>query len=263
MSALPGRPIAEIIEDNTADFFLGLGRVNGSEVCDRPEVKYVFAGGGYNRIMRSRFPAAAAETIVGRVVARLDVLGIDALWYTGPSAPPGLPDVLGRHGFVYRSVWKSMALDPAAFSAGHDGPSGLEVREAAGDRELEAWAEVVIASYGLDDDVHRAYGRHLIARGEPDGFRRHHYLGLLGGKPVATALLYEGKEAAGIYWVGTLPGARHRGIAGAVTRHALLAAKAAGYGLAVLNASAAGHPLYRQLGFADHHATGIYYRGAR
>ncbi len=36
MSALPGKPIAEFIEDNTADFFAALGRVNGSEICDCP-----------------------------------------------------------------------------------------------------------------------------------------------------------------------------------------------------------------------------------
>ncbi len=227
MSALPGKPIAEIIEDNTADFFLSLGRVNGSEVCDRPGVKCVFAGSGYNRVLGSRFPALAAEAIVGRVAARLDVLGIDALWYVCSTAPPGLGAVLERHGFIYQSEWKSMARDLTTFTPACGSPAGLEIRDAVSDKDLEAWAELVTASYGFGDDVHRTYGRHLIARGNAD-FKRHHFLGLLDGRPVATVALFKGKEAAGIYWVGTLPEARHRAIAGAMTRHALLEAKTAG-----------------------------------
>jgi len=260
MRVPPGRPIAEIVEDNTADFFIGLGRANGSEVCDRRDVKCAFAGSGFNRVLGSRFPASRAEAIVGHVVAMLDARGIDALWYVGPYAPLGLAGVLATHGFARRSAWMSMAMDLNACAPDVDGPAGLEVREAEGADDLDRWAGVVIASYGFDD-VRRGYGRHLTAPGNA-GFRRHLYLGLLDGRAVATTVLYEGEEVAGIYWVGTLPGARRRGIASAMTRHALREAKAAGYGLAVLNASAAGQPLYRRLGFADHFTTPIYHRPA-
>lgn len=262
MSALPDKTIAEIIEDNTADFFLSLGRINGSEVCDRPGVKCVFAGSGFNRVLGSRFPAAAAEAVVGLVVDRLDVLGIDALWYLVSTAPPGLSAVLGRHGFIHQSEWTSMAFDLTAFSSAGERPAGLEVREAVSSEDLDAWAELVTASYGFGEDVHRNYSRHLIARGDA-GFKRHHFLGLLDGRPVATIALFKGKEAAGIYWVGTHPAARNRGIAAAMTRYALLEAKKAGYELATLNASAAGHPVYRQIGFTAHHIAGIYHRKGR
>lgn len=262
MSALPGKPIAEIIEDNTADFFLSLGRVNGSEVCDAPEVKCVFAGSGFNRVLGSRFPASGAESVVRRVAARLDVLGIDALWYIVSTAPPGLGAVLERHGFVHQSEWTSMAFDLTTFSAVCERPAGLEIREAASGKDFDAWAELVTASYEFDEDVHRNYSRHLIARGNA-GFDRHHFLGLLDGRPVATFALFKGKEAAGIYWVGTHPEARNMGIAGAMTRHALLEAKKAGYEMATLNASAAGHPVYRRIGFTDHHTAAIYHRKGR
>lgn len=103
MSMLPGKSISEIIEDNTVEFFLSLGQVNGSEICDHPEVKYVFAGCGYNRIMRARFQTSAADAIVGRIVSRLDFLGIDALWYITPATTTGLSSLLERYGFVLRS----------------------------------------------------------------------------------------------------------------------------------------------------------------
>lgn len=260
MNMLPGKPISEIIEDNTVEFFLSLGKVNGSEVCDRPEVKYVFAGCGYNRIMRARFQASAADAIVGHIVSRLDFLGIDALWYITPATATGLSSLLERYGFVLRSKWMSMAMDLTTFSIDSKYPAELEIYEADDSKDLDAWAKVVVASYGLDDEVHRAYGRYLTTRGNADSFRRHHFLGLLDGKPVATAVLFKGEEAAGIYWVGTLPEARKRGIAGAMIRHILLKAKTSGYKIVTLNASVEGHSLYRRIGFTDYYTANIFHR---
>jgi GNAT superfamily N-acetyltransferase len=225
-----------------------------------PEVKYVFAGCGYNRIMRSRFPASLADTIVRRIVARLDVLGIDVFWYVTPSAANGLSSILRQYGFVHRSEWMSMAMDLTTFSTGGECPDGVEIREADDSKYLDTWAKVVIASYCMDDEVHRAYGRYLITQGNADSFKRHHFLGLLDDKSVAAAVFFKGKEAAGIYWVGTLPEARKHGISGAMIRHTLLEAKTCGYKIAILNASSEGHSLYQQIGFTDYYTVSIYHR---
>ncbi len=260
-----GRPMvaAGIIEDNTASYFLSLGRANGCEVCDGQDVKYVFAGCGYNRIMHARFPADRADEVVRQVVTRLDTLGIDALWFVLPDSTPELPVTLMRYGFTYSRDWKSMALDLSAFSPGSGLPAGVKVREVACQDDVDAWAQVVVASYGFDDGVRRHYGRHLVAQNGTVEGSCHNYLGLLDGRPVATAVLFEGKEAAGINFVGTLPDARNRGIATAMMQHVLQEAKARGYRIATLNASEAGHPLYLRLGFADCFAMAIYSRPAR
>jgi ribosomal protein S18 acetylase RimI-like enzyme len=260
MSALPSKPIPEIIEDNTVEFFLNLGRVNGSEVCDSPEVKYVFAGSGFNRIIRARFSKSVADTIVGCIVAGLDSRGIDALWYVTPASPIGLSTILEKYGFFHKSEWMGMALNLSTFSGSSEFPARLEILEANDSKDLNIWAKVAIASYNLDDEVHWAYGRHLITPRNTQSFRCHYFLGLLGNKPVATAALFEGKEAAGIYWVGTLPEARKRGIASAMTRHVLLKAKTYEYEIAVLNASVQGHSIYQRIGFTDYYTTSIYYR---
>ncbi|HWR24964.1 MAG TPA: GNAT family N-acetyltransferase [Methanosarcina sp.] len=260
MSALPSKPIPETIEDNTVEFFLNLGRVNGSEVCDNPAVKYVFTGSGFNRIMRARFSTSIADRIVRRIVARLDTRGIDALWYITPASTSGLPTILEQHGFFHRSDWMSMALNLSTFSGKSEFPSRLEIREANDNKDLDTWAKVAITSYNLDDELRRASGRHLITPSNTDNFRCHYFFGLLDNKPVATAALFEGEDAAGIYWVGTLPEARKRGIANAMTQHALLKAKTCGYKIAILNASEQGHSIYQQIGFTDYYTTNIYYR---
>ena len=56
---------------------------------------------------------------------------------------------------------------------------------------------------------------------------------------------------AGIYWVGTLPEARGRGIAEACTRAATNAGFAAGASFAALQASVMGEPIYRRMGYRE------------
>jgi GNAT superfamily N-acetyltransferase len=155
-----------------------------------------------------------------------------------------------------------MAASLAGPSLAITPPPGLEIRAAEGPGDLDAWAGAMIAGFRFDDPGSDAFGRFVAARGTVAGVGHRHYLGLLDGRPVATAALFRGREAAGIYWVSTLPDARGRGVATAMIGHVLREAKASGYGIATLNATAEGHPLYRRLGFADRFAMGLYYRPA-
>jgi len=56
---------------------------------------------------------------------------------------------------------------------------------------------------------------------------------------------------AGIYCVATLPAERGRGLGAHVTAEALRAAGRLGYGVGLLQSSAAGHSVYQGLGFRD------------
>ena len=70
------------------------------------------------------------------------------------------------------------------------------------------------------------------------------YLGLLDEQPVTTCMLILGGGVAGLYAVRGRPEARRRGIGAAITLHALRAARAMGYRVAVLGATEMGYPLY-------------------
>jgi predicted N-acetyltransferase YhbS len=68
---------------------------------------------------------------------------------------------------------------------------------------------------------------------------------------VATAALVPAAGLAGVYPVSTLPEARGRGIGAAMTAFPLLKARARGYRVGVLQATATGLPAYRRLGFRE------------
>jgi len=72
-----------------------------------------------------------------------------------------------------------------------------------------------------------------------------------GPRPVATALLHMNHGVALLNWVGTVPDARGRGLAAAMTRVASNAGFDAGCRMASLQATEMGEPVYRRLGYRE------------
>jgi len=70
-----------------------------------------------------------------------------------------------------------------------------------------------------------------------------------GGRPVSCAMAVSTDDVAGVYWVATSAPARRRGFGELVTRAAVRAMFERGADLVVLQATAAGEPVYRRIGF--------------
>ena len=77
------------------------------------------------------------------------------------------------------------------------------------------------------------------------------FLALVGGEPSAGAMAILSHGIAGIYWVGTLPAARGRGLAELCTRVAGNWAFDRGAPLVTLQASVMGDPIYRRMGYFE------------
>lgn len=74
-------------------------------------------------------------------------------------------------------------------------------------------------------------------------------LARLEGRPAATAMVLCSHGVAGVYWVGTTPDARRRGLAELVTRAVGNIGLDAGMRVAALQASQMGHPVYARMGY--------------
>lgn len=73
----------------------------------------------------------------------------------------------------------------------------------------------------------------------------------LEGRPVAGAMVIVSHRVGGIYWVGTTPDARGRGLGPLATRAAVKLGFDRGALVATLQASPMGDPVYRRMGFTE------------
>ena len=69
--------------------------------------------------------------------------------------------------------------------------------------------------------------------------------------PVAAAQVLMSHSIAGVYWVGTVDGARGKGLGDAVTRAVTNRAFELGARFVSLQASAMGEPIYRRMGYRE------------
>jgi ribosomal protein S18 acetylase RimI-like enzyme len=79
----------------------------------------------------------------------------------------------------------------------------------------------------------------------------HHVVLYQDASPVSAAALLFSHGIAGVYWVGTVPDARAKGHADALMRHVSNYAFDHGARAVFLQASPAGEPLYRKLGYRE------------
>jgi len=86
---------------------------------------------------------------------------------------------------------------------------------------------------------------------ELDAEGGHFYVSRLAGEPVATLMAFDHDRDCGIYMVGTALGARRRGIATALSSHAIVAAGERGCTTASLQATPMAVGIYASIGFRD------------
>ena len=153
--------------------------------------------------------------------------------------------VLREHGL--RAVDLLPGMQIATATRAPAPPAGLDVRVATDAASLRDFGRTVFSGFGLPEhDAHLFLTEHL--RSCPSFVP---FVGYVGRTPVCASSLLVNAHVAGIYWVATRDGFRRRGFGTAITWAAIVEGARRGCGLASLQASAMGRPVYAQMGF-DH-----------
>lgn len=202
-------------------------------------------------VCRALPTGAALDALIAETRAFYAAHGTPHSWYVTPfTTPADVGETLAARGLV-RQEQANMAMDLAALPETAPLPAGCTIEEVYGAERFDEWGRTYVTGYGMPPAM--AAGALATLREMPFGpgtpLRR--YLARLGGTPVASATLFLGGGAAGIYNVATLPEARGRGIATAVTLAALREARAQGETVGVLHASDMAYAVYRRMGFRE------------
>ena len=253
--------LAGAIEANDAEFLMALGRAGGAEVRDDARLRWVIGGSPvdyHNCVVHADLEPGAVGGAVSEVLARFRAYGRPGTWHVGPSSRPAdLGARLRGQGFAGGWSDAGMAADLGRLPEEAQVPEGLEVARVRDRPGLDAWVRA--RALDPEGEAESRWVADMYARlGLGDDSPWRHYVGRLGGRPVATATLLLAAGVAGVYFVLTAPPARRRGIGTAVTLAALREARDLGYRTGVLGASGMGLPVYRRLGFEEHCRIAVY-----
>lgn len=199
----------------------------------------------------------ALDALITATRAEYRSHGVPLTWYVTPSSStPCLSATLARHGLVDHGN-ACMAMDLTGLPA-LPTPTGCTIEEIESPSQYREWCWTFVTGFGMPGPMAAAATLVLgaMACGPDTPLRR--YLVRIDGAPVASATLFVHGQSAGIYNVATLPSARGRGIAAAVTLAALRDGVAMGARVGVLHASDMAQPVYRRLGFSDCPAWGCF-----
>lgn len=158
---------------------------------------------------------------------------------------------LSNHGLTYRESFATkMAVSLENVSENIPMPKGLSIVPVEDRDTLKQWIHLVSRGFGIAEEHEDTWCDIFDKTVFNSPFRT--YLGVLNGKPVATAQLFASAGVAGVYNITCIPEARCQGVATALTQTALRDARQMGYRVSVLQASKAGVNVYRKLGFQEY-----------
>ena len=121
----------------------------------------------------------------------------------------------------------------------------LELAPVTHSGQLETIAIATAAGFGAPVD----FTRHMAPESMIDDSSMQWFVGHVDGEPAACGQLFLTGDVAGVYTIAVCTPFRRRGIGEAVTRAVLLAGRARGATLGVLQSSEMGRSVYERMGF--------------
>ncbi len=226
------------------------------EAVDTEEDFYAASGipaARANRVCRTNWgESSAPDRVAARVesvIAWFAARGAPFTWEIWPSTTPSALPValqvagLERHDDGPVMTCALVDLPDAA------PPDGLRIQQIDDDEGFARWVDTMGAAFAFDAEEKALLSVMTHALGNQPPMR--HFLATFDGEPVATASTFLDGAFGLVMNVGTLPEVRGRGIGSSITIAALRNAAAKGGEIAVLQATAMGEPVYRQLGFVE------------
>jgi predicted GNAT family acetyltransferase len=212
----------------------------------------------FNVVLRVAFNTDTLDAQIDATLAPFRARNVPVRWWVGPSTrPTDLGTLLERHGLTHIEDAPGMAIDLDAMNDAIPAPERLIVRRVEDAETLAQFVDAYVRTFAIGAREARIWSELFARLCDPAG-PFPHYVALLDGEPVATANMFLGGGAAGLYHLGTVTEARGQGVGAAITLTPLRDARASGYRIGTLQSTPMGYRIYRRVGFAEYCKLGLY-----
>ena len=196
---------------------------------------------------------------IKRIKNYYEQLSLPFWWWVYPSGQsPFIKKMMENEGLHFIRTMPCLAADLSALTLPMSSPAVIDIALVQGKKDLDLWEKISFAGFEMDGASQKQYQKFVASFDMQAASPQKLLLACFEGKPAATALLFFSQDAAGIYFVATLPAFRKRGVGLAVTLAAMQHAKQAGFQYIILQSSEAGLNVYKQAGFQEYCGADIY-----
>jgi GNAT superfamily N-acetyltransferase len=163
------------------------------------------------------------------------------------AAEDRLVQLLHQAGFERHGGMEMMAVDLDRLGA-TTLPAGCSFARVSAVTDRQRWGDAFSRGYELPRRCGAAFAQAINDDASATSEIQYFWI-RRDDQPICTSLLYLQDGVAGVYAVATVPEHRRKGLAAHVTAESLRIARRLGYRVGILQASAAGQPVYHRLGF--------------
>lgn len=249
----PTEELARVVCENCWAHFRSWDAWDGLTVHDEKDVTWCeapLADVFFNQVYGARFRYSAAERRIRTLVGHAQRRGMPLIWRVGPDSAPGnLGLLLEKAGLRYVDAGVAMALDLDRLPDADTKHIAIEpVRDDAG---LRTWTEIGIEAFGSPTEFTDAVFEMHRAMGVGPDAPHQHFLARIDGDAAAMATMTTYCGVVALQNLATRDAWRRRGAGTALTRHVMREGRSREFKTGVLQASALGRGLYRNLGFRE------------
>lgn len=198
----------------------------------------------FNRVFNLNITPENINEVLAELVKNMENGSIPKYIVTGStSKPANIDKYLLENNFIpcYEQTGMAIYLDKIAELSNNE----CELKVIESEADLFKWVDAVNEAFNINDDP-ELYLKLLY----DDDIT--FYAGYVSGKIVATTMLFNSSDTAGIHQVGTLREYRGKGFGTALTQKAFYDAKLKGCRFGVLQASEMGKRVYSKVGLTEY-----------
>ncbi len=244
--------VLEALDNNATDSVASWASWDGMDVVRDAAWTYTMSRVPFplfNAFMKPRLADAVAHSYVEMSLALARRNNVPVTWWTG--ACP-CPDSLGRtllsSGFLKAETVTGMAGRLALTDLSHHTP--LDIREVHDEHRLAQWCEVVCPAHEVGEPFRDDWRQVFRAAGFGKDAGWRHFVGYVGGDPVAASSSYVDAGVVSLANVAVEQDYRGWGFGHDIISTPLSLARDAGVKIAAIWASDRGRPVFEKMGFA-------------